>query len=289
MRLGDGNAAALGELCQQRFRFRIEHAAARDDQRVFRGLQRRDGGLDLAHIGALPALTPQARLQKMRRNLERLGLYILAEGERHRPAFRRIGEDGHGAVERRHDLFGPRDAVEIARHRAETIIRGDGAVAEILHLLQHRIGAARGEDVAGQQQHRQPVHMRDGGGGDHIRRAGTDGGGAGHHAAAARGFGESAGRQRHRLLIMRAEDRQCLPRLIQRLAEPGDIAVAENRPDAAEQRLNGTARLHFLSGQEACAILSGGQSHRGHGALTSFCLEPGIRIAVPSPMGRGLG
>ena len=82
-----------------------------------------------------------------------LGLHVLAERQRHRPAFGRIGQHLHGAAERRDDLLGPRDAVEIARHRAEAVIGRQRAVAEILDLLQHRIGPAIGEDVAGQQQH----------------------------------------------------------------------------------------------------------------------------------------
>ena len=67
-----------------------------------------------------------------------LGLHVLAQRQRHRPAFGRVGQHLHGAVERGDDLFGPRDAVEVARHRAEAVVGRNGAVAEILDLLQHR-------------------------------------------------------------------------------------------------------------------------------------------------------
>ena len=88
-----------------------------------------------------------------------LGLHVLAEGQRHRAAFGRVGQHGHRPLQRRHDLLGPGDAVEVARDRAEAVVGRDRAVAEILDLLQHRVGAAVGEDVARQQQHRQAVDM----------------------------------------------------------------------------------------------------------------------------------
>jgi hypothetical protein len=41
---------------------------------------------------------------------------------------------------------------------------------------------------------------------------------------------------RHALLVVRAIGRQLVAHLIERLAQPGDIAMAEDRPDAAEDR-----------------------------------------------------
>ena len=136
--------------------------------------------------GALAAQAMHALVEEALGVVERFGLDVLAEGERHRAAFGRVGQHRDRARQRRHDLLGPHDAVEIARDRAEAIVGAHRAVAEILDLLQHRIGAAIGEDVARQQQHRQPIDMRDRGGGDHVGRAGADRAGAGHHAPAAR-------------------------------------------------------------------------------------------------------
>ena len=51
------------------------------------------------------------------------------------------------------------DAVEVARDRPEAVVGGDAAVVEVLDLLQHRVGRARDEDVARQQQHRQAVDV----------------------------------------------------------------------------------------------------------------------------------
>ena len=78
-------------------------------------------------------------------------LHVLAERQSHRSAFGGIGQHRHGAIEGRNQLLGPRDAVEIARHRAEAVIGGRRAVAEILDLLEDGIGLAVGEDVAGQE------------------------------------------------------------------------------------------------------------------------------------------
>ena len=69
-----------------------------------------------------------------------LGLHVLAEGERHRPAVGRVGHHPHRAGQRGQQLLGPRDAVEIAADGAEAVVGADRAVAEILDLLQHRVG-----------------------------------------------------------------------------------------------------------------------------------------------------
>ena len=46
-------------------------------------------------------------------------------------------------------VLGPGDAVEVAGDRLEAVVDRDGAVVEVLDLLQDRIGAAIGEDIAG--------------------------------------------------------------------------------------------------------------------------------------------
>jgi hypothetical protein len=79
---------------------------------------------------------------------------VLAEGERHRPALGRIGQDRDRPVQGRHDLLGARNAVEIPRHRTETVVDADRSIPEVLDLLQNRIGPAAGEHVARDQQHR---------------------------------------------------------------------------------------------------------------------------------------
>ncbi len=115
-------------------------------------LMQRDRIRQLVGIRARAARRPDALLEEALRIVEGFGLHVLAERQRHRAAIERIGQHLHGALQRRDDLLGPGDAVEIARDRAEGVVGRNRAVAEILDLLQHRIGRAVGEDVAGQEQ-----------------------------------------------------------------------------------------------------------------------------------------
>jgi hypothetical protein len=107
---------------------------------------------------------------------------------------------------------------------------------KILELLQHRIGRARNEDVAGEEQHGKAVDVRGGGRGHEVGRARPDRRRARHHAPAEVGFREGDRRVRHRLLVVRAIRRQLRAVAIERFADAGDVAVAEDRPDAREER-----------------------------------------------------
>ncbi len=259
---------------------RIEHAAAANDERTLgRGEQRR-GFLHLARIGRGAADAVDAGGEEALGIIVGLRLHVLAEGERDGAAFGGIGQNGDCAVERGHDLLGPRNAVEIARNRAETIVGADRAVAEILDLLQHRVGLAGGEHVAGNEQHGQAVDMRDRGGRHHVGGAGADRGRAGHHAPASRGLGEGDGRVRHRLLVMGAIGRQLLSRAVERLAQARHVAVAENREHALEQPLLAPVHDDALPAQEANHRLRGGQTHHG---LISCRVSPWRKtLAFPS-------
>ncbi len=215
----------------------IEDAAAADHEWLLRLLKQRCGFVDLARVGRNAAQPMHALVEEARRIVVSLGLHVLAEGERHRPAFGGIGQDRDRSIERRHDLLGPRDAIEIARHGLKAVIGAHRSVGEILDLLQNRIGPAAGEHVARDQEHGEPVDMRDRGGGDHVGRARADRGGAGHHPPAPRGLGEGDRGMRHRLLVMGAIGRQRVARAIERLAHAGHVAMAEDREHALEQPL----------------------------------------------------
>ena len=52
---------------------------------------------------------------------------------------------------------GPGDPVPVAHDRPECVVHRGRRVAEVLDLLQHRVGQPALERVAGEQQHRQPV------------------------------------------------------------------------------------------------------------------------------------
>ena len=78
-----------------------------------------------------------------------------------RPAVGRVEQHARPPAAATDQLLGPGDPVPVAGHRPEGVVDADRRVAEVLDLLQHRVGQPAGEDVAGEQQHRQPVGVRD--------------------------------------------------------------------------------------------------------------------------------
>ena len=194
-----------------------------------------------------------------------LGLDVLAEGERHGSAFGRVGQHGDRPGQRGNDLLGTRDAVEIARDGAEAIVGADRAVAKALDLLQDGIRNAIGEHVARQQQHGQPIDVRDGGGRHHVGRAGSDRTRAGHHPAASGRLGEGDRRKRHRLLVVRPIGRQDFTRGVQGLAHRRDVAVPENREYAREQRNLPAVDFGRLRREETNGRLRGCETECLHG------------------------
>ncbi len=105
-----------------------------------------------------PRHAVHVRLEERRRVVEGLALHVLRRA-RGRPGRSRPGRawSRPPAAATADDLLGPDDAVPVAGHRLEGVVDRDGRIVEVLDLLQHRIGHAVGEGVARQQQHRQPV------------------------------------------------------------------------------------------------------------------------------------
>jgi len=75
---------------------------------------------------------------------------------------RGVGKHAQGLRQAFEDLLRSGDAVPPARERPEANHYRDGRVAEPLDLLQHGVGAPAREDVAGQEQQRESIGMRDG-------------------------------------------------------------------------------------------------------------------------------
>ena len=236
-------AVGFDELPQRLRRPRVVHAAARDDQGPLRTADRFERRAQLAGVGPRPARAPEARLEEALRPLVCLRLHVLAEREGDRPALGRIGHRGEGARQGGEELLGAGDAVEVTAHRPEAVVRAHRAVPEVLDLLEHRIGGAVREHVARQQQEREPVHVRGGGGGHQVGGTGADGGGHGHRAAPVRRLGEGDGGVGHALLVVAAPRRQAVAGCRQRLAEAGHVAVAEDGPYAGDE---GNLRLDPL-------------------------------------------
>ena len=282
LRLDHRDGVTGREIGQHRLGPGMDHAAPADDHRRARRPDRLDRAGQLARIGRGAADMPDPRREERLGPIMGLGLHILAEGQADRPAFRRVGHHPHRAGQRAQQMLGPRDAVEIAHHGAETVIRADRAVTEILDLLQHRIGAAVGIDIARDQQQRQPVHMGDRGGGDHVRGARPDAGRHGLRAPAPMPLGKGDGGMGHGLLVLPAPCRQGVARLLQRLPQPRHVAMPEDRPDPVDEPLPLLGHLHR---QPAHHRLRRGQPHRLTHALPLLLHENIPRGEIPQGLG----
>ena len=133
--------------------------------------------------------------------------------------------------------------IEVAADRPEAVVRAHRPVPEVLHLLEHRVRGAVCEHVAREQQHGEPVHVGDGGRRHQVRGPGADGGGHRHRAAPVGGLGEGDRGVCHALLVVTAPGRHVVPDGVERLAEPGHVAVTEDGPHARDVR---HARLDLL-------------------------------------------
>ena len=181
------------------------------------------------------------------------------------PVVGRVGQHAHRAHQRRGELLGPPDPVEVGRDRAERVVDGEVAGVRLLELLQQRRGGAVRERVGGQQQHGQPVDRRQRGAGQHVRRAGPDAGGDDPGLAALLHPRVRDGGVHHRLLVAAEHVRQQLGLLElgleQRLPDAGDVAVAEDAEAAGEELLLDPVGLAVLGAEEVDRRLRDGHPH----------------------------
>jgi hypothetical protein len=214
------------------------------------------------------------RFEQGVREVVGLGLDVLRQGQGHRPALGRIGQHPSDLRQRGQQLLWPGDPVEVAADRAERVVDRRGRVVEVLDLLEHRVGRAADERVAGQQEQREAVRVGDTGRGHHVQRAGTDGGRGDADLAAVRRLADADGGQRHPLLVVPAPDRQLLAHLFERVAEPEHVAVPEDREHAGEQRgLGAVEQLGALGEHPADERLCRGELH----AVRPFAVVTGQR------------
>ena len=215
---------------------RVAHPAARDDQRLLRPLQQRRSLGHAVTVRARARDGPDPLLEERLRVVEGHLLRVLGQRKEGRAAVARVEHGGDGLRQRRHQLRRVRDPVPVARDRLEGVVHGHGGVAEVLHLLQHRIGQPVHERVAREDQHRQPVGMGRARSRHHVERARPDRGRRDHDLAPALRLGVAHGRQRHGLLVLPAPGRQPVLDRLQRLRETGHVAVAEDREHTGEER-----------------------------------------------------
>ena len=261
----------LGERGQRRLGPGVEHPAARHDRRApsrAQGIRRR---LQLARVGARSTDMPRAGPEERLGPVEGLGLHVLAEGQRHRPAGGGVTHRRHRARQGRQQLLGSRDAVEVARDRAQRVVRRDGAVAPVLDLLEHRVRRAVREDVAGDQQQRQAVDMRRRRRRHEVRGPRPDRGRHRHGAAAAHLLGVGDRGMGHRLLVLAAPGGQRVADPVQGLPQARDVAMPEDGPDAGQEGLAVRVRL---VGQPAHHGLRGGEADRAHAACSLVLRAP---------------
>ena len=192
-----------------------------------------------------------------------LGLDVLREGERHGSGLGLVDEDSHRAERGRHHLLRAHDPVEVTGDRRERIVDGDVAAPGDLELLQDGIRPARREDVTRQQENGQPVDRRERSPGDEVRRSGTDRGRARKRGEPVLHPREPDRRMHHRLLVPCLVVGEEIGVLVERLADSGDVAVAEDPEAALEEAVLDTVALDVLRGEEANEGLGGGDSrHR---------------------------
>ena len=288
-RLDHGHAVLLGEAAQPRLGERVVHAAAGHDQRRLGAAQRLGGGRQLALVGALPARLVHDGLEQPHRVVVGLGLDVLRQPEEGRAAVGGVEQRGDRERQRLRDLRRARDAIPVARDGPEGVVDGDRRLVELLDLLEHRVGDARMERVAGEQQQRQPVGVRDGGGGDHVHGAGADRRRRGHELAAAHRLGEADRGQRHPLLALAAVGREDVARVVQRLAQAGHVAVAEDAEHARQQRPLLAVDDRALGAEVAHDRLCRGEPDGAHHAPTTPAADViGRRgsVAMPSQVAR---
>jgi hypothetical protein len=218
-------------------RVAVQDAAAGNDQRPPAGANELGGLLEPIAIRARPRNRPDARLEQRRRIVVRLGLHVLRKGQRHGAGFRRRRQHAHRFGQRGDDLLRTVDPIPVSRHRPEAVVDRHVLRLARLELLQHGGRAPAGEAVARQEKDRHAVDRRAGGAGDHVGGAGADRAGAGKHPQPVVHFGVGRRRVHHRLLVARQVVGQRAALFVERLANAGDVPVAEDPEDAATQRL----------------------------------------------------
>ena len=206
----------------------------------------------------------------------RLCLNILRQTDESRAARRRIEHGLQRLGQGGHQLFGVGDPVPVAHHRLKAVVDGHRRLAEVLDLLQHRVGAAVLEGVAGEDQQRQTVGHGNTGSRNHVRRARTDRGGGDHDPPSPFGLGVGNTGEGHALFILPAPGRQLVLHPFQCFGEAGDITVPEDAEHACKHGFSGAVVVgDVLGAHPFYEGLGSGQTFGGHGALLRTPGKPG--------------
>ena len=171
---------------------------------------------------------------------------------------RRIEQHPDRIAQRRHQHFGTRDAVEIARDRLERVVCRDRRIVLMFDLLQHRIGLACRKRVSHKQQQRDVVRRRCARGCDHIRRARTYRRKTRHDLAAVALLGKRRRHLRHTLLVLALIDFDRVPSHGQRFADAQHAAVSEDGKHSVHEFVFLAVKRNVLRVQKTDDRLSDG-------------------------------
>ena len=179
-------------------------------------------------VGGLRSTRQVRLLKEMGGEVAGVGLHVLGQRDRHGARVCRIGKHAHGFRQGGEQLLGPVDPVEEPADRTEAVVDADLGGHRVLELLQHGSLVAGRVVIRRQQEHRKPVDRGRGGAGNHVGGSRSDRGRAGDGGQAVVDLGEARRRVHHGLLVAGLVVGQFLPVFVERLAQSGDVAVAEN-------------------------------------------------------------
>ena len=171
---------------------------------------------------------------------------ILWKPDECRATVSRVEHGLHGVGQRVRQLFGLCNPIPVARDRLEAVVHGLRRVAEMLDLLQDRIGQAMHKRVTTDEEQRQPVAVSNARGRHHIGSTGSNRAGRDHDLAATLRLRIRDAGKGHALFGLAAIRRQVVLGPLQRMSQRRDVAVTEDRIDASEERLDRAVDLHRL-------------------------------------------
>ena len=216
-------------------------------------------------VRSRPGDAVESRREHRRRKRVRLGLHVLWQRDDDGAGIGRVGEDAGDLRKRGDELLGSRDPIEIPTDRPERVIDRGRRVTERLDLLEHRVRRPALEGVAGEQEDRDPVRVRDAGGRDHVERTRADRRRRDHHLSPVHRLPEADRREGHPLLGIAAPGRQPVAFLVEGRAETEHVAVPEDAEHAREQgHLGAVEELGSLGDHPADERLCGRELHRRH-------------------------
>ena len=225
-------------------RLRVAYAAAADQERLLSVLDDLDRLVDriLGRRAALDA--PYALLEEVNRVVVGFRLHVLRQGDRNSAGVGGVGQHAHRGDHVGHDLFRTVDAAPVLGDSLERIVRRDGQVLRLLHLLENRVRLAGRIDVARQDQNRDVVCGSGRSSGDHVACAGADGRGGREDLLAAHLLGVADSGERHALLVLALVYDHVLELLLNAVGKADNVAVAGQHKDALDELVLNLVAVH---------------------------------------------